>query len=62
MLIRNLNGKLIQINKYDFSSDTIYYEKILNIKKEFTKSSTNTKNYSKTKDIISNFINIKIIS
>ena len=65
MLIRNINGELITINKYSFTCDTIYYEKIMNIKKEFTKSnvnSINTKKYSKTKDIISNFINVKIIS
>jgi hypothetical protein len=65
MIIRNINGELIQINKYSLASDTIYYEKIMNIKKEFTKSnvnSINTKKYSKTKDLIYNFINIKTTS
>jgi hypothetical protein len=71
MIIRNSNGELIQINKYDFPTDTIYYEKIMHIKKEFTKSNitnisnTNpnkTNNFSKSKDIIFNFINIKTIS
>jgi len=37
MLIRNINGELIKINKYDYANDMIYYEKIMNIKKEFTK-------------------------
>jgi hypothetical protein len=62
MIIRNINGKLIQINKYDFTSDIIYYEKIMSIKKEFTKSNLIVNNYSKTTELISNFINIKIIS
>lgn len=69
MLIRNMNGELIQINKYDFSCDTIYFEKIMNIQKEFTKSNQNNansknnqKSYSKTNDTISEFINIKITS
>ena len=69
MLIRNINGELIFINRYDCPSDAVYYEKIMNIKKEFTKSNENNvnnsnvyKKYSKSKDIISEFINIKIIS
>ena len=37
MIIRNINGELIKINKYDYANDMIYYEKIMNIKKEFTK-------------------------
>jgi hypothetical protein len=71
MIIRNINGELIQINKYDFSCDTIYFEKIMNIKKEFTKSNqtniyvpikNNKKTYSNSNDIISQFITIKIVS
>ena len=37
MIMRNVNGELIKINKYDYANDMIYYEKIMNIKKEFTK-------------------------
>ena len=65
MLIRNLDGKLIKINKYDFSSDIIYYEKIMKIKKEFTKPIENenenenkNKVNSKTRDMIRNFIKV----
>ena len=51
MLIRNLDGKLIKINKYDFSSDIIYYGKIMKIKKEFTKTIENEKeNENKNKN------------
>jgi hypothetical protein len=37
MLIRDINGKLIAMNKYDYANDMIYYEKIMNIKKKFSK-------------------------
>ena len=37
MIVRNVNGELIKLNKYDYANDMIYYEKIKNIKKEFTK-------------------------
>ena len=37
MIIRNINGELIKVNKYDYVNDMIYYEKIMNIKKEFSK-------------------------
>jgi len=63
MLIRNINGELIKINKYDFSSDIIYYGKIMKIKKEFTKPIENenenkSKVNSKTTDMICKFIKL----
>ena len=33
MLFRTVDGKFIEINKYDFKNDKLYYEKILSIKK-----------------------------
>ena len=33
MLFRTVDGKLIEINKYDFKNDKLYYTKIINIKK-----------------------------
>ena len=33
MLFRTADGKLIEINKYDFKNDKLYYEKIMSIKK-----------------------------
>lgn len=33
MLIRNFNGKLEIVNKYNFKSDTQYYNKIMTIMK-----------------------------
>jgi hypothetical protein len=32
MLFRSGEGKLIEIKKYDFKNDTLYYEKIITIK------------------------------
>ena len=64
MIIRNKNGELIEINKYNFTSDYAYYDKIMNIKKDFTKykykNESNTKNnkFSKTNDLIYKFINL----
>lgn len=49
MLFRDINGNLIEINKYNFKNDKVYYHKIMEIKKQFTKSNKNenpTSNYS----------------
>ena len=42
MIFRNINGELVEINKYDYSNDMIYYGKIMNLQKEFTKYKNNT--------------------
>ena len=44
MIIRNANGELLKINKYDYPNDMIYYEKIMNMKKEVTKEDQTRKN------------------
>ena len=41
MLFRSINGELIEINKYDFKNDKLYYQKIMEIKKQFTKINNN---------------------
>lgn len=35
MLFRTINGELIEINRYSFKNDKMYYEKIMEIKKQF---------------------------
>ena len=45
MLFRDINGKLIELNRYDFKNDKLYYQKIMEIKYLFTKSNK-TQNYS----------------
>lgn len=37
MLFRTAEGKLIEIRKYSFKNDTLYYEKILEVKKSLPK-------------------------
>ncbi len=47
MIFRCVNGELIEINKYDFKNDKLYYQKIMEIKKQFTKINNNLEiNYS----------------
>ena len=41
MLFRNVDGKLIEINKHKFVNDKLYYKKILELKKCFTKPKKN---------------------
>jgi hypothetical protein len=48
MLFRDINGNLIELNRYDFKNDKLYYQKIMEIKKQFTKSTElKDSNYSK---------------
>jgi len=46
MIFRNSNGDLVEINKYDYPNDQIYYEKVMKLQEEFTKCKRLTeKNY-----------------
>lgn len=45
MLFRDSNGNLIELNRYDFKNDKLYYQKIMAIKHLFTKSNK-SQNYS----------------
>lgn len=48
MLFRDVNGNLIELNRYDFKNDKLYYQKIMEIKKQFTKlNKSEYSNYSK---------------
>jgi len=48
MLFRNMNGEIIEIKKYTFVNDYIYYTKIMEIKQPFSKviKTQNNLNYS----------------
>ena len=35
MIIRNNNGKLVEIMRYNFKNDKLYYEKIMEITKQY---------------------------
>ena len=45
MLFRDSNGNLIELNRYDFKNDKLYYQKIIEIKQLFNKLNKN-QNYS----------------
>lgn len=47
MLFRKDTGEIIEINKYDFKNDKLYYEKIMEIKLSFTKSKKTFDNKNK---------------
>jgi hypothetical protein len=40
MLFRINTGELIEINKYNFSNDKLYYQKIMDLKKPLINTST----------------------
>jgi hypothetical protein len=42
MLFRTSEGELVEIKKYDFSNDKIYYEKIMKIVNKSSKTNYNT--------------------
>jgi len=42
MLFRDFDGNLIQLNRYDFKNDKLYYKKIMEIKQQSTKSNKDT--------------------
>jgi len=52
MLYRNTNGVLIEINKYDYKNDIIYYNEIIN--KVYNKNNNNNNKNNKfyTNEII----------
>jgi len=35
MIFRTVNGELVEIIRYNYKNDKLYYEKILEIKKQF---------------------------
>jgi hypothetical protein len=58
MLFRDINGNLIELNRYDFKNDKLYYQKIMEIKKQFTKS-TQLKNSNYSNCIINQLFIMK---
>jgi hypothetical protein len=48
MLFRDINGKLVEINKNDFVNDLLYYQKIMKLKNQIAKSK-NSKNINISK-------------
>ena len=48
MLFRTSNGELIEIKKYDYPTDKLYYQKIMEVKQTFTKSIHSSTKLDKT--------------
>jgi hypothetical protein len=46
MLFRDINGNLIELNRYDFKNDNLYYQKIIEIKKKTKLTDLKDTNYS----------------
>jgi hypothetical protein len=46
MLFRDINGNLIELNRYDFKNDNLYYQKIVEIKKKTKSTDIKDTNYS----------------
>ena len=49
MLFRTSEGELVEIKKYDFSNDKIYYEKILKTINKSSKTHNHTLKYKNNK-------------
>lgn len=47
MLFRTYDGKLIELNLYDFINDKLYYEKVLEIKRPIAPKLEKTFDYKK---------------
>ena len=50
MIFRNDDGELIEISRFDFTNDKLFYQKIMNVKQYFSKlieiNKNTTINYS----------------
>jgi hypothetical protein len=54
MLFRTHNGDLIELKKYNFSNDKLYYEKIMEINKPLLSSSSKEIYFAKLKKTSNN--------
>jgi hypothetical protein len=48
MLFRTNNGELIEINRYNYPNDKLYYKKIMEVKQSFSKSFLSSTKSEKT--------------
>ena len=62
MIFRNIDGELIEISRLDFKNDKLFYEKIMSIKKPFTKLIEKDKNNKNTDNNHSNYIIKKMVT
>jgi hypothetical protein len=46
MLFRDISGNLVELNRYDFINDKLYYQKIIEFKKNTKSTQVKDSNYS----------------
>ena len=68
MIFRTTNGELVELNRYSYTNDKIYYKEILNIKIPILelinpeireKNKLNTKNNTNKNEQLKNMFNLK---
>ena len=57
MIYRNTDGNLVEIKKFDYKNDYMYYKKILELKQPFTKSNQINISYNYSSFVINNVVN-----
>jgi len=57
MIFRNIDGNLLEIKKFDYKNDYVYYKKILELKLPFSKLNKINSSYNYSSFVINNVIN-----
>jgi len=57
MIFRNIDGILVELNRFDFKNDYLYYKKILELKQFFSKSNQNNNSYNYSNFLINKIVN-----
>ena len=58
MIFRKEDGMLVEINRFDYKNDYLYYKKVLELKHFFSKSNQMNNSYNYSNYIINKIINI----
>ena len=56
MIYRDINGNLIEINRFSFKSDKLFYQNVMDVKKNFSKLNEKDKILTNNKTCFSNYI------
>jgi hypothetical protein len=61
MIFRNIDGNLLEINKFDYKNDYLYYKKILELKLSFSKLNQINNSYNYSNYLINNVVNKSVL-